>query len=240
MMSRLIKRPKEWYAGWMTVDDADKNEITIRNRRQVAQELLQNVQEGHFDADTLEELNQVVDHECYYLKTLNKTKGQVQRNSKALDIPWTAKLFEELSCCLFQTIYPESYYERELQFRAMFSALILQRAQGIEGIQVDHHDEMRRLFQKGHKDLQWQKPWSGNFSKERFRKYQCSYVLVAISEYAKNFRREEPQIINILSSAIEIIAAGASIAIASTTVSMMIFSVSGCILYTLVQSANVA
>ena len=239
-MSRMIKRPKEWYAGWMTVDDEDKNEIAIRNRRQVAHELLQNVQEGHFDADTFEELNQVVDHECYYLKTLNKTKGQVRRNSNALYTPWTVKLSTQLSSCLFQTIYPESYYERELQFRAMFSALILQRAQGIEGFQVDHHDEMRRLFQKSHKDLQWQKPWSGNFAKERFRKYQCSYVLVAISEYAKNFRREEPQIINIISSAIEIIATGASIAIASTTVSMVIFNDLSCILCALIQRAIVA
>jgi hypothetical protein len=220
-MSRL-RRPAEWYAGWMNFSDDGKSELAITNRRKEADDLLKNIQDGHFDADTLEELTEVLDHEIFYLETPENRTNQQRRSSIALQKPWTGKLVTELARCLFQTIYPESYYERELQFRALFSTLVLQRAQGTEARQVDHYEELLGQFQKGHKDLQWQKPWSGDFTKQRFRKYQCSYMLVSIAEYAKNFRREEPVVVDLLSRALKLLIAGGSLALTAATVRFFI------------------
>lgn len=217
-MSRL-RRPADWYAGWMNIGEDGESKVAISKRREEADQLLRNIQGGHFDADTLEELTQLLDHECYYLETTDYVKNQQQRGSIALEMPWTSILVTELSSCLFQIIYPESYYERELQFRALFSALVLQRAHGAKSRQVDHYEELQNQFQKGHKDLQWQRGWSGEFTKEMFRKYQCSFLLVAVAEYAKNFKREQPVIINILSKAINLVISGSSLALATTTVS---------------------
>jgi hypothetical protein len=218
-MSRL-KRPADWYAGWIHVGENTDIEAIIdkaHKRRDEAVELQGNIQSGHFDADTLEELTQLLDHECYYLQSDDFVKNLQRRDFIALKKPWTGMLVTELSRGLFQTIYPESCYERELQFRAIFSALLLQRAQGVDARQVDHYEELQSQFQKGHKDLQWQKGWSGEFTTEMFRKYQCSFLLVAIAEYAKNFRREQPVIVDILSRAISLIIMGGNVAAMATT-----------------------
>jgi hypothetical protein len=217
-----LKRPVDYYAAWMSFGGNGMSKGVINKRRDEADELLKNIKDGHFDADTLRELTQLLDHECYYLETIaygdGKGKNPERRGSVALDKPWTCMLVTELSGCLFQSIYPESYYERELQFRALLSALVLQRAQGAEARQVDHYEELQTLFRKGHKDLQWQRGWSGDFTKERFRKYQCSFLLVTVAEYSKNFRREQPLIIDVLSRAIDLIVTGGSLALAATSV----------------------
>lgn len=206
-----LKRALNWYESWMDVGKNGDARDVLNKRGEEADNLLRNIQRGHFDADTLEELILLLDHECYYLQC-NFIKNGQRRGSVALMTPWTDQLVTELSGCLFRTIYPESYYERELQFRAMFSALVLQRAQGVEARQVDHYEGLQNQFQKGHRDLQWQRGWSGQLTTEKFRKYQCSFLLVAIAEYAKNFRREEPIVISLLSRAVNLIIMGGTIA----------------------------
>jgi hypothetical protein len=202
----------------MNFSDDANSELAITNRRKEADELVHNIRDGHFDADTLDELIQVLDHEIFFLETTERTINQQRRNSNALMIPWTSKLVPELSRCLFQTTYPESYYERELQFRALFSTLVLQRAQGTESFEYEHHDALWKQFQKGYQNLQWQKPWAGEFTKERFRKFQCSYMLVSIAEYAKNFKRDEPVVVDLLSRITRLLIAGGSMAMSATAV----------------------
>ena len=216
-MSRL-RRPAAWYASWMDFSNDANSENAITNRRKEADELVHNIQDGHFDADTLAELNQLLDHEIFFLETADSTINKQRRNSNALMLPWTGKLVPELARCLFQTIYPESYYERELQFRALFSTLVLQRVQGTEAFEYEHHDALWKQFQKGYKNLQWQKPFTGDLTREIFRKFQCSYMLVSTAEYAKNFKREEPVVVDLLSRISRALIAGGSMAMSATAV----------------------
>jgi len=206
-------RPSFWYKEWMDVgvtrDDA--NTVT-RKREEVAVELLDVIKATRFNAQTIEELTQVVDHECLCLRTtINDQIAAFQKS-------WTATLLIELSKCLFQTIYAESYYERELQARALFSALALQRAQKTEAFEPGYHRKMRERLENGYRELQWQRSWSGSFSREKFRKFQSSYLLCACAEYVRGFDVARPVMAAAISKAINFILAGGSLALAITTV----------------------
>lgn len=203
-MSRL-KRPVDWYATWMGPAGRDDTETAAESRRKEANQLLSNIRDGHLDADTLEELIQILDYECLHLRT-----------RAALRPSWTSQLVTQLSSCMFQVVYPASYYERELQFRALLSALALQWAQGAKCHQTDHHNDLQGQFRKGHRDLQWQQPPSREFSTERFRFYQCSFLLVTVVEYSKNFQKDEPVIAELLNRAMNLLLVGSSIALAAS------------------------
>ncbi|KAI9771280.1 MAG: hypothetical protein M1840_002250 [Geoglossum simile] len=208
-------RASIWYESWMDVgghrDDAD---IT-RKRMEVAEELLDKVTRPRFDAQTLEELTQVVDHEFLCLRT--RHDGQHAAAVAAFPRSWTPTLVTGLSGCLFQTIYAESHYERELQARALFSVLALQRAQGAGTLTPNHHQAMRRRLEEGYRELQWQRRWSGPFSREKFRKFQCSYLLCACAQYVRSFDIARPVAADVLSRTINLILAGGSLAMAVTT-----------------------
>jgi len=206
----------------MSLDEApDRNQKVLRKRGDEADRLLKEITDDlRFSADTLEQLAQILDHEYCYLRTSGDAENQQGTTKRALEKSWTSRLVTRLSQCLFQSIYPESFYERELQFRGLFSALLLQSAHGTRGWQVEYDNEIRTLREKTHKDLQWLLvPSSTIISKEAFRKYQCSYLLAAIAEYSKKFDREEKLYITILDRAMKLSLAGGSLAIATTVVS---------------------
>jgi len=69
--------------------EGNKRTIVVKNRRKEADELLKNIQERNFDADTLEELTYILDHECFYLETVDPTtlQSRQRRDSIALATP---------------------------------------------------------------------------------------------------------------------------------------------------------
>jgi hypothetical protein len=203
----------------MNVGGHGSDDNTIRQKRlEVAKELLGVINDAHFDAQTLEELTQVVDHECLCYRTTNHDSGTGPACRPALPKPWTAKLVTELSDCIFQVIYPESHYERELQARALFSGLALQRAQKTEEFTPGHQQGICDRIERGYRELQWQQGWLGSFSREKFRKFQCSYLLCACAEYVRGFEVARPVMAEAISRTIDFILTGGSLAVAVATV----------------------
>ena len=198
---------------------SDDMGISAQNRREEADELLTNIQAGHVNADTLEVLIQILDYECLHLKpiTQDDLPRRRQSDSVALQPSWTDRLVTILARCMCQVTRPTSYYQREVQYRALLSALALQRARGAKSFQVDHYNELQRQFGQGHKDLQWQQVPPTEFSTEKYRIYNCHFLLVTIVEYAKNFKRDEPAIAKILNRAMNILLVGSTIALAAST-----------------------
>lgn len=212
-MTRL-RRPLAWYADWMLGDSASDSIASTRCK--VVGDLQDAVQSGHFDSQTLEEITLLLDHECLCLELVRI--GQNAR-AEALQAPWTSRLVVQLSSRLSQTVYPSLSLERELQFRALLSALALQRAQSVAAFQPDHHKLINDQITKRFSELQWQQMTSsGDLTPERYRKYQASFLLSATGEYVKSFDQAQPLVVALLSRAMNIILTGGSVAMAITTV----------------------
>jgi hypothetical protein len=193
--------------------------ISAQNRREEADKLLRKIKAGHLNADTFEVLIQILDYECLHLKpiTQDDLPRRRQSDSVALQPSWTDRLVTILASCMCQGTRPTSYYEREVQYRALLSALALVEAQGAKSFQVDHYDTLQRQFGQGHKDLQWQQVPPTEFSTEKYRIYNCHFLLVTIVEYAKNFKRDKPAIAEILDRAMNMLLVGSTIALAAST-----------------------
>ncbi|KAI9861443.1 MAG: hypothetical protein M1813_005340 [Trichoglossum hirsutum] len=210
-------RASVWYGSWMDVGDRGGGVDILEKRMEVAEQLLDTITKPRFDAQTFDELTQVLDHECLCLRAAGHNGGQHTATVAALRNSWTSSLVTKLSQCLFQTIYAESHYERELQARALFSALALQRARETSTFAPGHHQAICKRLKDGYRELQWQKKWSGPFSREKFRKFQCSFLLCACAEYMKGFDVARPVVADVLSRTIGLILAGGSLAMAITT-----------------------
>jgi hypothetical protein len=224
-MSYLVG-PRDWYLGWMSIYGVDesaesRNESRekLEQRSKTAFDLVNTITQRQFRNDTFESLAQVLDHEGFHL-SVQKRRNPTGSPSRGLEIEATSNIVKELSECLFSAINPETPYQRELQLRALLSGLVLQQAQEAKVVQAERHDQRRGQLKNVHRDVQYQRPPSGDFTSTVFREYQSSFLVVAISEYAnKNFIRAEPLAATIVRTVANAIAAGVSLATASTTVS---------------------
>jgi hypothetical protein len=227
-MSYLV-RPRGWYLGWMSIYGAEESaesgnrsreEEKLEQRSKEALDLKNTIAQRQFRNETFETLAQVLDHEGFHL-SVQKRRNSNGSPSRGLQIEATSSIVRELlSEGLFTAITPETPYQRELQLRAVLSGLVLQQAQVAEAVQAEHHDHRRNQLKKAHRDLQNQRPPSGEFTRAVFREYQSSFLVVAISEYAnKTFIRAEPLAATLFRAVINAIAAGVLLAVASTTVS---------------------
>lgn len=225
----------ESYTTWMTNDEENESLSVIRKRDERADELLGKIHDERFDFETFEELGHIVDHESYSLENRQVETNQGRRKPVALKKAWTGKLVITLSDCLFTGSYPEVCLEREQQFRALFSALILQHVQESDGCQPAHYDRVQRQFQGLHQDLHRTKV-SGDFNREKWSRYQCDYMLVIIAEYAKTFTREERLSLTVWKTISNTIFLGGYLALAATTVRILLTHA----LFTLYILANYA
>ncbi|KAG9230140.1 hypothetical protein BJ875DRAFT_499399 [Amylocarpus encephaloides] len=206
------------YGKWMDIYAILESGDVLRFRRERAVTLRNKIREGHIDAETLEELTHILDHECLCLALGNASNEQnLPRSRAALAPQWTGLLIAELSECLLRTITPKSYYERELQFRALFSALVLQSAQCARAYQATYYQHLWSLIHERHRDLQWLQLPSEELTSEAFRHLESSYLLVATTEYAMKFRKEEPIVVTILLRAVNLALVGGSLAVAAAT-----------------------
>src|SRR5204862_3144055 len=109
-----------------------------------ADKLLSNIDKDRFSAETLAGLTKVLDHECLCLETINCNQDQYPQKARALWIPWTAKLVEKLSDWLNTSIWPEVHFQRELQLRALLSALALQLAHNTAALKSNNYVTLQR------------------------------------------------------------------------------------------------
>ncbi|KAH8597739.1 hypothetical protein B0O99DRAFT_592299 [Bisporella sp. PMI_857] len=221
-MSTLV-RPRDWYLGWMSIygveesaENRNRSQEKLKQRSEIAFDLVNTITQKQFRSETFESLAQVLDHEGLHLG-VQKRRNPNGYPSRGLEIEATSNIVKELSGCLFSAINPETPYQRELQLRAVLSGLVLQQAQVAKAVQADHHDQLRYQLKNLHRDVQNQRPPSGDFTSAVFREYQSSFLIVAISEYAnKTFIRAEPLAATLFRTVINAISAGVYLAVAST------------------------
>ncbi|KAH8679923.1 hypothetical protein BGZ60DRAFT_561433 [Tricladium varicosporioides] len=187
------------------------------DRNAKAVELIGIIQAKNYSFETLKELAQILDQESYILQERQHKAQDGRLDPFALQKSWTGELINVLLNRLSDGVYPAVYLEQEQQFRALTSALILQRAQGIDGHNPDHYDNLKVKFQERHRDLQRSRLPEG-FSREKWSQYQCNCMLVTSAEYARTFvRREERLSWTIMNTAFNAISLGAFLALAATT-----------------------
>ena len=184
------------------------------NRRARIAELLKAVQDHQFNSHTLEEIVLILDHECLCWKYQNGQDILAGHDANALrpllDTSQTDELTIQLSACLVRSINNSSHYERELQSKALLSAVALLHAQGVRALQSGFHDSLRQQFIARFQDLHGV-PEGRVFSADTFRILQCSYYLCLGAEYAKRFTRAEPIIVSVVSYAINVLVVASSI-----------------------------
>jgi hypothetical protein len=213
--------PPSTYEGWMVGDmsTADTRRDEVFQRQGLVRDLEKTIEEGQFSADHLREMIKILDHE-YLCVELEQQHFQdyPELPIRALGAQWTLRILVKLSECLVHSINDSSHFERELQSRAISSALTLLRAYRVEAIHVQQYDALYARLGARFQDLQWQRTRSGLFTRERFRQFQCSYLLCSGAEYARQFRRAQPLVANVISRLVNVLFAGIFIAVPSATV----------------------
>jgi hypothetical protein len=222
-MSSFHKRPPSWYESWI-VEDANKEGARAERKREEARKLEEAIDSGHYDSDTLQEIIQLLDHECICYEPVHDPNSRNPPTS-ALKTNWTSNILNKLSKCLVQAISPSSHFERELQSRALISALALLRAQDVNAFETSQYDLLVNQFKSRFQDLQRLRPAArdGMFTREKFRQFQSSYLLCSAAEYATYFRRAEPILITALLRLTDLFCVGASTAILVHTVCSLVF-----------------
>ncbi|MCJ1389386.1 hypothetical protein MMC18_002243 [Xylographa bjoerkii] len=210
----MVRSPRvsSAFAQWTTASD---DAVLSTTRRAIVTELQTAIQDHQFDSETLEDIILILQHECLcwqYKNDGNLLAGQdagAFRNT--LEPSRTNQLVVQLSSCLVRAIGPSSHYERELQSKALLSALALLHAQGVRSLQTTFHDNLRAELAARFQDLQGVPGQRAVFSMETVRKSQCGYYLCLGAEYAKHFSRAEPVVVSVVSSVVSLLIVGASI-----------------------------
>lgn len=220
-MSSFNKRPLSWYESWI-IEDANNEGGRAERKWEEARKLEEAIDSGHHDSDTLQEIIQLLDHECLCYGPIHDPSN---RPTSALGTNWTSTILNKLSNCLVQAISPSSHFERELQSRALISTLTLLRAQDVNAFEAKQYDRLLNQFKSRFQDLRNLQPVfrDGMFTREKFRQFQSSYLLCLGAEYARYFRRAEPIFITAVSRLTDLLYIGASTAILVHTVCSLVF-----------------
>ena len=220
-MSSFNKRLTR-YESWI-IEDANDESGRAKRKLEEANKLEEEIDRGHHGSDTLQDIIQLLDHECLCYVPIHDSN----RPTRALRTTWTSTILNKLSSCLVQAISPSSHFERELQSRALISALMLLRAQDVDAFQVKQYDLLLNQFKSRFQDLRNLQPVSrdGMFTREKFRQFQSSYLLCSGAEYARYFKRAEPLFITAVSRLTELLYIGASTAVLVHTVRSLVFMV---------------
>jgi hypothetical protein len=216
-MSLFEGRPLSWYESWI-IEGAD-GEGGRAKRKEEAKKLEKAIDSSDYNSNTLQEIIQLLDHECLCYEPISDNPP-----TSVLGTNWTSAILNKLSECLVRAISPSSHFERELQSRALISTLALLRAQDVRALEVNQYDLLFNQFKSRFQDLQrlGSGSQSGPFTREKFRKFQSSYLLCSGAEYATYFERAEPILITTLSRLINFIYVGASATILAHTVSSLV------------------
>ncbi|MCJ1283639.1 hypothetical protein MMC26_002970 [Xylographa opegraphella] len=194
---------------------AGNDAAVATTRKAVVADLQLAIQDHQFDSETLEDVILILQHECLCWKYKNDGKLPAGHDAGAfrqtLETSRTNQLVVQLSDCLVRAISPSSHYERELQSKALLSALALLHAQGVRALQATFHDDLRVRIADRFKDLQGVPGQKAVFSAETVRKIQSGYYLCLAAEYGKHFHKAEPIVVSVVSSVVSLLIVGASI-----------------------------
>jgi hypothetical protein len=220
-MSPFDTRPLSWYESWI-IEDANGQGRRAERKREEARKLEEAIDSGHFNADTLQEIIQILDHESLCYEPVHEPRSSISHTppTSAFGANWTSAILNKLSKCLVPAINSSSHFERELQCRALISALALLRAQGVNAFEIGQYDRLLNQFKSRFQDLRRlpSATRDGPFTREKFRQFQSSYLLCSGAEYATYFERAEPIFITALLRLTDLFYIGASTAILVHTV----------------------
>ena len=223
-MSSFDTRPLSWYESWI-IEDANGEGGRAERKREEVRKLEDAIDSGDYGSDTLQEIIQLLDHECL-CHEVRDPRFPISCNppTTALRTNWTSHFLNKLSDCLVQAISPSSHFERELQSRALISALALLRAQDVNAFQVSQYDRLLEQFKNRFQDLRRLQPAArdGLFTREKFRQFQSSYLLCSGAEYATYFERAEPIFITALLRLTDLFYIGVSTTILAHTVCSLV------------------
>ncbi|MCJ1379436.1 hypothetical protein MMC17_002537 [Xylographa soralifera] len=207
------QRVSSSFAQWTSAGNNDAPITTTR--KAIVAELQTAIQDHQFDSETLEDIVLILEHECLCWKYKNDGKLPAGQDAGAfrhtLETSRTNQLVVDLSSCLVRSISPSSHYERELQSKALLSALALLHAQGVRALQATFHDALRTQLAARFQDLQGVPGQKAVFSAETVRKIQSGYYLCLAAEYAKHFQKAEPVVVSVVTSVVSLLIVGASI-----------------------------
>ena len=165
-----LERPAVWYSRWMFGSDAAQ----FADRKRVFLELKEAIARRGYDAQTLQELMQLLDYEYLHLKA-TESQGYMQDVGDvetAIPILWISELFEQLSVCMSQLINGPPPLECELLSRVFLSALTLLRSQDAE----KYHRMMRTCFDA--RLQEWRRmDLLEVLTTEKFHMTQCLFLL---------------------------------------------------------------
>jgi hypothetical protein len=223
-MSSFDKRPLSWYESWI-IEDANSEGGRAERKREEAKKLESVIDSGDYDSDTLQKIIQLLDHECLCYEVQDPLMSPpCNPPTIALGKNWTSNILNKLSNCLIQAINPSSHFERELQSRALISALALLRAQNVKAFENNQYDRLLNQFKNRFQDLRRLQPAArdGPFTQEKFRQFQSSYLLCSGAEYMTYFERAEPIFITAMLRLTDLFYIGASTAILAVTVCSLV------------------
>jgi hypothetical protein len=221
-MSGLDRRPLSWLEGWI-LEDTDPTKPQANRKQEVARELLEAIEKGDYNAQTLQRLIQVLDHECLCLECAQDDTVPQGLPGVALNSTWTSKAFRQLLERRINSISTTSHFERELLFRSILSALALLRAQKVGYFRSEDFTKLRQQFRNQHQDLEWQRIRSGSFTVAKFRQFQAACLLCSSAEHAKVIGRAEPLLVTAMSTLARILFAGAPLAALAATVGVNLY-----------------
>lgn len=168
------------------------------DRKQVAENLLQDIMNENFSRTTLEDLEIILRQELLCVKLRNnKTIGEQREEINrifpvTIERSWLGKALMEVSRCLSPTLNKEFYAEREAQSRLLVTLISVLHAHGVTHLSSVYYKDLFAHLEALFTELQWSPGSSGDLTVEKFRRVQCSFLLSATQEYAAHFKKAEP------------------------------------------------
>jgi hypothetical protein len=198
-----LQRPLFWYQSWIS---GTPEAPATSARKRVAKELLDALKDHDYDSQTLEEILVVIDHDCLCRKL--ETSGDAQDTFRSTITTATIGEFaKHLSSCLVQYIDPSSYVLRELQCRALLSALAWLQLRGVTAQDPDSQNQLQTQINSLFRTLNGLPGGSPDrITPEAFRKVQCSHLLTLVA--AQPFVRAEPVAAPLLNIASDVLQLG--------------------------------
>jgi hypothetical protein len=198
-----LQRPLFWYQNWII---GTSEEPATSARKRVAKELLDALKNRDYDSQTLEEILLVIDHDCLCFE-LERSRDAPDIFRSTITTATIGEFAQHLSSCLVHYIDPSSYVLRELQCRALLSALAWLQLRGVTAQDPHSQDRLQAQINSLFRSLTWLPGGPADeISPEAFRKVQCSHLLTLIA--AQPFVRAEPKAAPLLGIAGDVLQLG--------------------------------
>ena len=161
-------------------------------RKLAAKELLQAIKENDYDAQTLEEIILIIDHE-YLCCRLQESPALRTKFEMGISISMLGDFADHLSSCLVTFINPSSHFERQLQCRALLGVFAVLHLRGVTAQQTQSQAKWQNNLNGRFQDLVWLPEETSRFTANVFHKMQCSHLVSLWASFAQKFTKAEPK-----------------------------------------------